>query len=319
MMSGGKRRYHLALVIGCAAALHGFASGQTRVDGYLRELKNLDISRPESTCIARDSLRGLMPGSNVGERETMFRAFRAFYLGAVHLTAPAFLERMGEYVGDYEEWLDSAQAGSMQQFLKERPEIAETGSQWFKCGFSMYDGEGSLLPAQDPAILLSFADKLGPSLASYVRFRAEEDGERVVDDACLQVSWEGLRRKLERWEAFERGHRELPEAKSEMEPAIRWLASLYLFGADNTPTFSSRTGKIDPKLVASWSEFAAHDRWSLYRGLISSLVTSVSEQNQRVSQKDRPLFARYGMAASFDQWWRLVQMRLGPRSKPAAF
>lgn len=313
-MANRKRLYHLAVVaIGWLAALHGFASGQTGVDGYLRELKELDGSRPESTCIVRDSLRRLMLVSDVDERDKMFRAFRVFYADSVHRVAPAFLAGMDKYADDYERWAEARPGDSVQQFLKERPDIAEAGSRWFQCGFSMYDAEGSLYPAEDPAVLLSFADKLGSSLASYVRFRAEEDREIVVEDAALQVSWEQLRLKLERWESFERGHPELPETKAEMEPCIRSFASLYLFGSDNTPTFNWQNGRIDPKLIASWNEFATRDRSSRYHALISSLVTNVNEQKQTISQKDRPLFARFGMGDNFDQWWRFLQLRLTER------
>lgn len=243
----------------------------------------------------------------------MFRAFRAFYIDAVSSTAPAFIAVMSKYIDDYEQWLESRQAGSVQQFLKEKPEIRIAGSKWFNCGFSMYDGEGSLLPAEDPAILLSFAHELDSSLAQYLRFLADEDRETIVNDAALEISWEELRQKIERWEAFEKGHRELPEAKSEMDPSISFFFSLYVFGSDNTPTFDSKTGRIDPKLIASWRQFTTHDRSSRYYALMSQLLTSVNNQGQTITQKDRPLFARFGMSDSFDLWWRVLQLRLSDR------
>lgn len=309
-----KRLYQLTVVaIGWSVVSQGSALAQTRVDGYLRELNNLDDSRPESTCIARDSLRKLILESDIDEREKMFRAFRAFYSTSVRRTDPPFVAGMAKYVNDYEQWLLANQAGSMQQFLNARPDVAEAGSRWFKCGFSMYDAEGTLYPMQDSPVLLSFANKLGPGLASYIRFRAQEDREIVIGDAAIQISWEELRLKLQRWEAFERGHQQLPEANSEMEPFIRALALLYLFGSDNTPTFNSQNGRIDPKLIASWSKFASHDPSSRYHELLSSLVTNVNAQNQTITQKDRRLFARFGMGDSFDQWWRLLQFRLTGR------
>jgi len=294
-------------------ASYGFASAQTRVDGYLRELNKLDSSQPESACIARDSLRRLMPDSDVAEREKMFRAFRAFYRNSVYQTDRPFVADMGKYVNDYEQWSLSSHAGSMRQFLQSRPDIAEAGSRWFNCGFSMYDAEGTLYPKEDAAVLLSFANKLGAGLASYIRFRAQEDRELVVDDAAIQISWEELRLKLQRWEDFERGHQQLPEAKSEMEPFIRALALLYLFGSDNTPTFNSQNGRIDPRLIASWKTFASHNGSSRYHALISSLVTNINKQKETITQKDRPLFASVGMGEGFDQWWRLLQLRLTER------
>jgi hypothetical protein len=80
-----------------------------------------------------------------------------------------------------------------------------------------------------------------------------------------------------------------------------------------TPTLNWQNGRIDPKLIASWNEFATRDRSSRYHALISSLVTNVNEQKQTISQKDRPLFARFGMGDNFDQWWRFLQLRLTER------
>ena len=163
-----------------------------------------------------------------------------------------------------------------------------------------------------PSLCFPLQTDSGPASQATCGSEPWEDRERVIDDAAIEISWEQLRLKLESWEAFERRHQELPEVKSEIEPGIQSLAILYLFGSDNTPTFDPR-GFIDPKLIASWSKFAADDRSSRYHTLISSLVANINEQNQTITQQDRFLFARVGMGDSFDQWWRLLQLRLTER------
>jgi hypothetical protein len=135
-----------SIALGCSA------SAQTRVDSYLHELRNLDNSRPESVCISRDSLHGLVAKANESERAEMFRAFRAFYIHSVDMTSPAFSAAMDKYIIDYEHWLmKSDGACSLANLLRERPDIAKAGSSWFECGFLMYDSEGSLYPVDDPA------------------------------------------------------------------------------------------------------------------------------------------------------------------------
>jgi hypothetical protein len=78
------------------------------------------------------------------------------------------------------------------------------------------------------------------------------------------------------------------------------VAIRYLFGFDNTPTCGSKTGRIDPVLIASWSKFAAQNRSSRFVELLSSLVTNINQQNQIITQKDPPLFERAGIVKEFD-------------------
>ncbi len=312
-----RRRWfsHLAApAIICSAAFQCFATRQTTAEGYLRALQTLDDSRPESVCIAREWLRRSMADTNPDHRDEMFRAFRAFYIRSIDSTRSVFLAKMDGYTDAYEQWLmKSAPTASIQDFLRERPDIAKAGSNWFSCGFLMSDSEGSLYPTEDPAALLKFADRLTRSLRSYVRFRSKEDRETVIGDACLQISWEQLRLRIRRWEKFGRAHPKLPETNSEIEPEIRALALVYFFGSDNTPNFEFPSGRLDPKLVASWREFVAHDGSSRYHALISSLVKNIDEQNQGLTQRDRPLFERSGMGNEFDEWWKWFQFRLNQR------
>jgi hypothetical protein len=127
-----------------------------------------------------------MHNSNADERDKMFSAFRNFYLRSVKVASPAFLSAMNKYSHDYEQWwMKSPPTDSLREFLRERPVIAKAGSAWVNCGFSMSDCEGNLLPTTDSSTLLEFADRLGSSLASYIRFRGEEDREIIMDDQSL--------------------------------------------------------------------------------------------------------------------------------------
>ncbi len=76
-----------------------------------------------------------------------------------------------------------------------------------------------------------------------------------------------------------------PLGASEVEPAVRNLADFF-FGAGNTWTFDSQTGRILLELIASWSRMAG-----------------------RFTPGDRVLFNRFCLADSLDSWWRYVQAR----------
>lgn len=274
----------------------------TQADPYSQTLNTLDSSQPESVCQAREALQQIL-SPNPAENAEPFRSFRAFFLHATATTGPAFAAAMSRYTSVYEEWATGPGKDlSIRDFLLAKPEVAQAGARWFRCGFSVYDSEGELYPNQDPSTLLQFADNLPPDLAAYIRFRAQEDSQTVIEDAALQVSWEDLRLRLERWEAFGAQHPTLPETHLEVEPTTRALLVLYIFGSDNTPAFDLRkNGRLDHKLLASWHTFKRDDKSSRYQPLISELADKIPSHDHTLTPRDRPLFARFGLEQEFDQ------------------
>jgi len=296
---------------GLALILSGALHAAEDAGDYQRQLSDLDVSRPESVCAARTSLRALMPNANPADRAAMFRAFRAFYIESVSASVPAFTKQMAPHADDIETSLTHSEPHeALRALLQRRPDIAKAGAGWFQCGFSVMEGEGDLYPDQDPATLLEFASELPPGLASYIRFRAREDAERIAEDAALQLTWEQLRERLARWERFAKDHPQLLETHSEVEPAIRSLATLYFFGIDNTPTFDFTTGLLNPELLASWQQYVALNRDSRYQPLIAALLPRLAADNQKITERDRPLFQQFGFTEEFGNWWRYFQFRM---------
>ncbi len=277
---------------------------------YRGQLKNLDSANAQSTCTARALLRDWMPKSDVADRAGMFRSFRAFYLDAVQSSAASFAAAMQPFVREIMDWLEKGQSfETARRQMERRPDIRRAAAPWFDCGFTFSAAEGDLYPAQDSATLLEFVPRLPPTLASYIRFRAREDAQEVGGDAALALSWEQLRQRLLRWESFARGHPQLPETSAEIQPAIRGLAESYFFGEDNTPTFDGQTGRIAPALVASWKHLATLDRESRYASLAAALLASLDGHHGQFAKDDRALFARFGLADGFDDWWRRYSTR----------
>jgi len=252
---------------------------------YRKQLSSLDAKQPESVCAARTALRKWMPQADIVGRAAMFREFRRFYLESPQTTNAQF-----------EEVTRSLAA----------PEIRRAAAPWLKCGLAIGEGEGMTFPEPDPKALLEFAPQLPADLAAYIGFRAREDAQSIGGDAALALSWEQLRSRLGRWEEFARRYPRLDETSSEVQPAIRILASSYFFGEDNTWTFDSATGRIKPALISSWRNMAAQDRQSRYHDLAAAL----SRNGGKLAATDGALFAPYGLEEEFERWWKYREAQL---------
>jgi len=288
-------------------------SGATLTATYRYRLTALDTRLPESVCEARAALRSLMPQAALEDRTAMFRAFREFYIAAPQKTGMLFTPTVEPFSRDIMIWLNKSGDGSasgMAGLLQQRADIRKTLGRWLDCGFSIYAAEGDLYPGLAPATITEFAHYLPPDLEGYLWFRAREDAQPVVEDACLQISVEELRKTLTRWESAAQRYPNLEETPLEVEPHIRWLAWLYFFGVDNTPSYDFKSGRIDPELIDSWRRLAALDRGSRYRELARELVARVAAHGGRIEEADSALFERYGFEKEFRNWWRSYRFRM---------
>lgn len=288
-------------------------SGATLTATYRYRLTALDTRLPESVCEARTALRTMMPQAGPSDRTAMFRAFREFYLAAPQTTGRLFTLTVEPFSRDILDWLSKGDGGptlAVSRLLEQRGDIRKAVGRWIECGFSIYAAEGDLYPGLVPATITEFAHYLPPDLEEYLWFRAREDAQPVVDDACLQISVEELRRTLARWEAAAKRYPKLEETPLEVEPEIRHLAWLYFFGVENTPSYISSNGRIDPKFIDSWSRLAALDRGSRYRQLARELVARVAAHGGRIEEADGALFERYGFEREFRNWWRGYRYRM---------
>jgi hypothetical protein len=270
----------------------------------------LSASGPEAVCAARDALRVSMLTASVDQRAAQFRAFRSLYLKSVQGTEPEFWRVMAPYRDVVETFIMNSQGPDpVRALLKARPDIEKAGAAWFRCGYTVEEGEGDLYPAAEPGALLEFAGRLPEDLASYVRFRAREDAQKIGGDAALMLSWEELRARLARWETFAWSYPKLPETASEVQPEIRSLARLYFLGIDNTPTFDFYSGRIDGKVIASWKVFAREDKGSRYHSLAVALLARLADDDGRLTERDADLFAQAGMQEEFNSWLRVVEIQ----------
>jgi hypothetical protein len=254
-----------------------------------------------------------MPQAGPDDRTAMFRAFREFYLAAPQRTGRLFTLTVEPFSRDVMDWLGKGDRGpteAVARLLEQRGDIRKTVGRWIECGFSIYAAEGDLYPGLAPATITEFARYLPPDLEEYLWFRAREDAQPVVEDAALQVSWEELRKTLARWEAAARSHPKLGETRLEVEPQIRRLAWLFFFGVDNTPSYDSSDGRIDPELIDSWRRLATLDRGSRYRELARELVARVRVHGGRIEAADGALFGRFGFDQEFRNWWRWYRYRM---------
>jgi hypothetical protein len=288
-------------------------SAATLTATYRYRLTALDSRLPESVCEARAALRTLMPQAALEDRTAMFRAFREFYLAAPQKTERLFTPTVEPFSRDIMIWLNKSGDGSasgMAGLLQQRADIRKTLGRWLDCGFSVYAAEGDLYPGLAPATITEFARYLPPDLEGYLWFRAREDAQPVVEDACLQISVEELRKTLTRWEPAAQRYPNLEETPLEVEPHIRWLAWLYFFGVDNTPSYDSSDGRIKPELLDSWRRLATLDRASRYGELARELVARVAAHGGRIEEADSALFERYGFEKEFRNWWRSYRFRM---------
>ncbi len=154
---------------------------QTVAPRYNQQLATLDRAKPESVCMARDSLRVLIPKASPAERAAMFRTFRTYYLQSVSDTEPAFWEVLKPFKRDTEDWfMQSEGPDPVQALLRSRPDIRKAAAIWFKCGFSLTEGEGDLYPAADSSTLLEFAANFLPISRAISSFGPRKTRKRCV-------------------------------------------------------------------------------------------------------------------------------------------
>lgn len=234
---------------------------------------------------ARAALEERISKASPREAEDLLRLFWRWHERVCEAHMKAFLERR-----DLQEALLSIQAaiehGVWTRPLDEiaaapeatRARVRRASPKAFReldgfreAGFDFAYGEGTWYLVSDARFLARVATSLPDGdLKAYATFRAHEDGETVAHDAGLMVSWDGLRRRLARWEAFRMAHPELPEAKGPIDREIRSLAHWYFFGLDNTPAYGHDMKRLDPELQATYRRFLAEDTTSAYHPALSA-------------------------------------------------
>jgi hypothetical protein len=283
------------------------------VPEYAVVLQALDPAQPESILKARDAALAKYANAGSVDADAVFRQFWAFY-GQALVKVGSFKVRsaLNRLLTDLcdgrllrctppivDAFLKSDRPQDVRRREASRNAVGEI-ARYRASGVWFSWGEGDWYAAPDPAFVSDVANKLPlGELGAWVTFWAAEEPERVAEDASIVIGWEGVRRRLARWEAFECAHPALPETQVEIQPHLAWLAALYVFGIDNTPAYDTRFGglpaydvrvggaqpfdtragsargwtvRIDPELKSSYDRFLVQNRDSAYYTVIDGVV-----------------------------------------------
>jgi hypothetical protein len=295
------------------------------VPEYAAVLRALDPAQPASILKARDAALSTYAKAASDDADAVFRQFQAFYNEALSNVPYAELRSPLNTLltAICEGRLHACDAAAADAFLRSaRPEDVELRNasdagavadlaRYRAHGIWFLWGEGDWYAAPDPSFVASVANKLPlGEIGAWVTFWAAEQKERVAEDASILIGWEGVRRRLARWEAFARAHPPLPETQVEVQPHVVWLVALYVFGTSNTPAYDTRFGgmspydvrasggeafgtgaaggqatgarggtrreptlRIDPQLTSSYDRFLVQNRDSAYYTAIDGIVT----------------------------------------------
>lgn len=190
-------------------------------------------------------------------------------------------------------------------------------------GYVFRSSEGNWYLDPDPAFLSAAASRLPlGELADWVRFWAGEEPQLIADDASLMVSWEALRARIGRWEAFARQHPALPERQKEVEPHARALVALYLFGVDNTPSYDADYQvrplrfQIVPGLLTSYERFIRENRDSPFHGAVLAVVGQLTATRGQLTPELIATLRGRLTDPYFTNWIRGLERRLQQQPPP---
>ena len=285
------------------------------VPEYAAVLDALDPAKPESILKARDAALAKYAKAASADADAVFRQFKAFYESVLVKTPYVRLHSpLDELLNDIckkgvlqcraataDAFLASAEPGAVKRRDAKKPAVADL-ARYRSCGIWFSFGEGNWYAAPDPAFVAGIADRLPlGELRAWVTFWAAEAPERVAEDASIVIGWEGVRRRLARWESFARAHPTLPETQVDVRPQVVWLVALYVFGIDNTLAYDERPGatpsydvrvgaapppgapgwtrRIDPQLRSSYDRFLVENRDSAYYNVIDGIVSRLRSSN----------------------------------------
>jgi len=322
------------------------------VSSYTGALRDLDPAKPESILAARDAALDRCAKAAVTDAEAVFREFRAFYDQVLQTqTRTAFpqtkagsdvdrlLSRVCERMllrctpARIDAWLAST-APQDQQLKSTHAEGAALVRRYRSAGLGFAWSEGDWYAAPDPAFVLDVAGRLPlGDLGAWVTFWAAEAPTRVAEDAGIVIGWEGLRKRLARWDAFARARPDLRETQLEVVPHVAWLIAVYVFGIDNTPAYTMRltdatdydvrrnapppagtrrsvtpaaTLRIDPVLRSSYDRFLVENRESAYYTVIAGIVERL-KASDGVPTKELVQFLRSELTDPyFANWLRIA-------------
>ena len=310
---------------------------------YAAVLDALDPTKPESIIQAGDAALRTYAKSVSADADAVFRQFQAFYESVLVKTPYIQLRTpLNDLLNELcagqglrcraataDAFLASNRSDDVRRRAVSQPAVAAL-TQYRSAGIWFFWGEGDWYAAPEPAFISAVAARLPlGELGEWVRFWAAEAPERVAEDAGILVGWEGVRRRLARWEAFARAHPTLPETQVDALPHVANLIAMYVFGISNTRAYDTRSGetpvydvrvggvpppgarawtmRIDPRLKSSYDRFLVENRDSAYYKVIDGIVTRLRRSNGAPTRELVDFLRAELTDPYFKQWFGVTQ------------
>ena len=306
---------------------------ESNIAAYLHLLEKLDARDWKTIPIARAEMEKRFSKSPDSTAVEAFRTFRNYYsLAAQTINRTYFWQTSGkkEYQavlnaimsvgnpGYIQELTPEVLNGDPMQILSSRDEAFRKRMEekyrvalkdlreLRESGIRFYWGEGNWYAGEDAGYLAKAGDFLKGDYREYLHFQAETAKERIAEDAALMISWDELRKRIIRQEAFEKKHPSLQETKTEVGNGLQWLVTVYLSGIDNTRAYdlnfmnhgrSPGTGAIDPELRKSYERFLSENKDSKFHPLIEK-ICDILKRHDYTYSKELDLYLKekgYGM------------------------
>jgi hypothetical protein len=146
-----------------------------------------------------------------------------------------------------------------------RDASAEAQKRWLGCGFRVDASYGIPTLAVDEDEVAKLGPLLPADLQAWLKFAKREGGffPDIGYDATLQISWQELGDRLQRWERFLAHY---PNAAPEVTEAIDFMARWLFEGGDNSPiVVHNLPSPLVPDVLTAWKSFAKGKGPSQYR------------------------------------------------------
>ena len=292
------------------------------VDSYRQFLDKLDVKDWKSIAAARTELEKRFSKAPDSVAVEAFRTFRTFYSQTVQTIDRAYFWQMATnrtLRKDFQAALNEIMSGGPGYITVLTPEVLNNDPiqtldkkddafrkrmeekygvtlkdlrELRACGIRFSWGEGDWYAGEDAAYLAKAGAFLKGDYRDFLTFQAETAQERIAEDAALMISWDELRQRIIRQEAFEKDHPAL--GKTEKDLDLSRLMSIYIGGMDNTraydlnfmnPGRSPGTGEIDPELRKSYERFLVENKTSSFHPLIAKVCDILKRNDYKYSKE----------------------------------
>jgi hypothetical protein len=176
--------------------------------------------------------------------------------------------------------------------LPEDPELKQLLRQACSQGLKVRVPEGMLEATIDyQALLDTFSGSITDELAQYFKIRATESNQPALVDAALTIDWDELAKRLAAIEDFERAFPN-SQYKLPLSTLQRSYLASYIFGANNTPSYSYESKIVKPEVLKSYEQtletYPDYRFTALVRDYKAKLAQNESKVNDHILAEMHP-------------------------------